>query len=109
MFRHVVSIDRVLFTPGFFNSLASGDDPTDSSLEVRLKRLMLFLKQEVENEQHISLAAEGFGFASSMRSSGGEDGEFITNWFGMPHYLCLFCSGTHLSETCFTANRVCLE
>lgn len=115
---------RVWQRSAIFNSPASGDDPTDFSLEIRLKRLMLFLKQEVENEQRISLAAEGFGLGSGMRSSGGDNAgqrRGKDRLHNEPTALglvnaevgrinrCLFCSGTHLSEACFKAQKMSLE
>ncbi|XP_072389365.1 uncharacterized protein [Diabrotica undecimpunctata] len=44
-------------------------DCRDGTLENRLKLLMTFLRNEVENEQRIVLAAEGFGLSEEVASS----------------------------------------
>ncbi|KAG5897955.1 hypothetical protein JTB14_021134 [Gonioctena quinquepunctata] len=54
-----------------FSSGRRSDDvdsivPEDSTLDSRLKGLMSFLKNEIENEQRISLASEGFGLCSKI-------------------------------------------
>ncbi|KAG5877324.1 hypothetical protein JTB14_017625 [Gonioctena quinquepunctata] len=57
-----------------FSSGRRSDDvdsivPEDSTLDSRLKGLMSFLKNEIENEQRISLASEGFGLCSNNVST----------------------------------------
>lgn len=101
----------------------SGEDNNESSLEKRLKELMSFLKNEVENEQRISLASEGFGLSSVTKFS---DTEVCTKKTknvepkvqasvptatGLVNVSdnCVFCSGGHNSESCFKAQKMSLE
>lgn len=94
-----------------------------SPLEERLKNLMLFLRNEVENEQRIALAVEGFGLSDNRSSAKpglrGDNSSFGTR--NSPRKFegttamglvnaegcsCLFCGGTHGSEACFKAQRM---
>lgn len=51
---------------------SSGADAVESNttLDQRLKALMLFLRSEVESEQRILLASEGFGLHSTTKIVG---------------------------------------
>ncbi|KAG5874911.1 hypothetical protein JTB14_028481 [Gonioctena quinquepunctata] len=55
----------------FSNNDTNFGSPADTqpTTENRLKKLMCFLKSEVENEERISLAAEGFGLCSKENRS----------------------------------------
>ncbi|KAH1015764.1 hypothetical protein HUJ04_007099 [Dendroctonus ponderosae] len=57
---------RVWQRSTLFITVDSSERPGDVStppLEIKLRQLMAFLKQEVDNEQRLVLAAEGFGLA----------------------------------------------
>ncbi|KAJ8977557.1 hypothetical protein NQ317_019132 [Molorchus minor] len=98
----------------------------ESSLENRLKSLMLFLKNEVENEQHISLAVEGFGLGpnkynreivknnkyvnntKNARPSSMPTATGLANNTSEPR--CVFCNNnSHESAKCFKAQRLSVE
>lgn len=92
----------------------------DSSLQSRLQSLMIFLKNEVENEQRISLAAEGFGL-SSVTVNGNDyinKKKKPTKITSTPTAMdlvncdvskCVFCDGTHSSDFCFKARKLSFE
>lgn len=98
----------------------------ESSLENRLKSLMLFLKNEVENEQHISLAVEGFGLGpnkfnrdiaknnkyvnnnKNVRTSSIPTATGLANNTSEPR--CVFCNhNSHESAKCFKAQKLSNE
>ncbi|XP_050306312.1 uncharacterized protein LOC126743324 [Anthonomus grandis grandis] len=100
------------------------DDPGGSVLELRLKGLMKFLSSEVENEQRISLAADGFGLTehmSDVRLCSNDDnfkkrksvrGDIVSTAAGLVNCdaaSCIFCGGSHESASCFKANKMSLE
>ncbi|KAJ8940918.1 hypothetical protein NQ317_010177 [Molorchus minor] len=90
------------------------------SLDIRLKALMQFLRNEVENEQRILLAAEGIGLSniqSSEVGSGSGKHKFLKHRTGegSPSTAadllnstslgnkCIFCDGMHESGSCYKA------
>ena len=89
-------------------------------LEVRMKHLMDFLRVEVENEQRISLANEGFGLRDnynlvkgkirekSLKSSVGLS-PTAAGLLNAEAAKCIFCSGLHLSEACFKAQKMSFD
>ncbi|XP_072384600.1 uncharacterized protein [Diabrotica undecimpunctata] len=87
-------------------------DCRDGTLENRLKLLMTFLRNEVENEQRIALAAEGFGLSEEVASSsktsvkGSSGFPTAANLINCEISACVFCSGTHGSEDCFKAQKI---
>ncbi|KAJ8951485.1 hypothetical protein NQ318_000180, partial [Aromia moschata] len=92
------------------------DMDSAQSLEVSLKDLMHFLKIEVENEQRISLASEGFGLTSSSSLSQKRAKQVATEPLPTAAGLincdgskCLFCDGSHSSDTCFKAQKFPLD
>lgn len=96
-----------------------------SSSETRLNNLMLFLKGEVEGEQRITLATEGFGlggissrdFGMVGRQSGTTHGHTVPTAAGLVNYeakpntvaKCVFCDKPHNSASCFKAQTYSLE
>ncbi|KAJ8958662.1 hypothetical protein NQ318_016387 [Aromia moschata] len=55
----------------FDNTVTSTNDETAvSTLETRLKRLIIFLRHEVDNEQRVSLVSEGFSLAERGTTQG---------------------------------------
>ncbi|KAJ8933590.1 hypothetical protein NQ318_009349 [Aromia moschata] len=92
------------------------DMDSAQSLEVSLKDLMHFLKIEVENEQRISLASEGFGLTSSSSLSQKRAKQVATEPLPTAVGLvncdgskCLFCDGSHSSDTCLKAQKFPLD
>ncbi|KAJ8916390.1 hypothetical protein NQ315_014600 [Exocentrus adspersus] len=95
---------------------------SETSFEGRLKNLMMFLKNEVDNEQRISLAAEGFGLCSQnpvsskgqmqMRNRNSKNLERLSTATDLINYNrsgCIFCEGNHNGDTCFKAQKYSLE
>ncbi|KAG5876970.1 hypothetical protein JTB14_027869 [Gonioctena quinquepunctata] len=79
----------------------------------RLESLMSFVKSEVENEERISLAAEGFGL-NSGESRHEKSNKPVLNESSIPTATglmncnivkCIFCEGAHGSENCFKAQN----
>ncbi|KAJ8939438.1 hypothetical protein NQ318_010622 [Aromia moschata] len=82
------------------------DMDSAQSLEVSLKDLMHFLNIEVENEQRISLASEGFGLTFSFSLSQKRAKQVATEPLPTAVELvncdgskCLFCDGSHSSDS----------
>ncbi|KAG5865111.1 hypothetical protein JTB14_029502 [Gonioctena quinquepunctata] len=82
----------------------------------RLESLMSFVKSEVENEERISLAAEGFGL-NSGKSRQEKSNKPVLNEISIPTATglmncnivkCIFCEGAHGSENCFKAHKYSL-
>lgn len=106
-------------------SLDVSEGSGESSLEKRLQSLMLFLKNEVDNEQHISLAVEGFGLGITKpprdvarnkyaNSSKAVPSNSIPTATGLANntseYRCVFCSNnSHDSAKCFNAQKLSYE
>ncbi|KAG5869803.1 hypothetical protein JTB14_037538 [Gonioctena quinquepunctata] len=90
--------------------------PEDSTLDSRLKGLMSFLKNEIENEQRISLASEGFGLCSNNVSTNDRHKKdkskpiaTLSTAAGLINCdvaKCVFCGGIHDSEGCFKAQKL---
>lgn len=114
---------RVWQRSAHFTNLETGDDDeTTTPLEIRLKKLMLFLNQEVENEQRVTLATEGFGLNESMsslklnssrpfknKSVSKESSKELPTAAGLVNAeasRCVFCEGTHDSDSCFKAQKM---
>ncbi|KAJ8916963.1 hypothetical protein NQ315_008363 [Exocentrus adspersus] len=95
-------------------SVASAVD--EVKLESRLQGLMNFLKAEVENEQRICLAAEGFGLrtAESTETNGkrkqSKVGSAIPTATGLVNCdsQCVFCNAGHESNSCHKARKLTL-
>ncbi|XP_050516071.1 uncharacterized protein LOC114341344 [Diabrotica virgifera virgifera] len=97
----------------------------DTTLELKLVNLMSFLRSEVENEQKISLASDGFGLAQNFSNLNlKSDSEHVRkrNVKREPLFYtaagllnstdvvkCLFCDGAHESTSCFKAQKMNLE
>lgn len=114
----------------FFNNSSESEEVSASHsstsphppLEQRLKNLMRFLRSEVENEQRIALAVEGFGLQehnSSVKSTGVikpknlQDKSSnlptamgLVNSDGAIAAICVFCMGSHNSDACYKAQRM---
>ncbi|XP_050517597.1 uncharacterized protein LOC126892168 [Diabrotica virgifera virgifera] len=92
-----------------------------STIENRLKSLMQFLKNEVDNEQHVSLAIEGFGVSGTKSGNSKRNGpkkrmpeeeepQFpsamgLVNSHSTNH-RCVFCENAHESSQCFKAQKL---
>lgn len=50
-----------------YNKMDIGGSSTERKREIRLKNLMSFLRNDVENEHRISLATEGFGLITGKK------------------------------------------
>lgn len=101
-------------------SVQSNTTNSESPLEIRLKNLMRFLRSEVENEQRIDLACEGFGLSENIKLKSGSEKK---NWRNsIPANMtaaglvntdidkcCIFCSGSHESNQCFRAQKMTLD
>ena len=102
------------------NSVENLEHP---KMEDKLKGLMLFLQNEVENDQRIKLASEGFGLkpVASQKESG-RAGVTLKHKFesGVPTAAglinvntlakkCVFCEGSHESSNCFKAQQFSFE
>lgn len=107
--------------PAKFGSQGQANDV--GKLEDRLKSLMSFLKNEVENEQRVSLAMEGFGLREKSAAKPIRRG--ITGHGGKKRFQegfedhvhtaagllnsnvtrCLFCKGDHETSSCFKAQN----
>lgn len=103
------------------------------TLENRLKALLQFLGNKVENEERICLAAEGFGIHELRHAAGGPSRRRITQGSTdkLPHepatasalinqgvssggrvstsLRCIFCEGSHESPNCLKASSYDLE
>uniref|UniRef100_A0A6P7GM71 Uncharacterized protein LOC114344353 n=1 Tax=Diabrotica virgifera virgifera TaxID=50390 RepID=A0A6P7GM71_DIAVI len=96
-----------------------------STLETRLSGLMSFLQNEVQNEQKINLATEGFGLSTENKCKSnnlvekkniklpkqGTDQPSATA-AGLVNYevdRCIFCEGQHDSINCFKAQKLSME
>nr|XP_023022263.1 uncharacterized protein LOC111510575 [Leptinotarsa decemlineata] len=93
-------------------------------LDIRLKNLMKFLKTEVENEQRITLASEGFRLVGQGNSSANLS-RTVSNPSAKKNVSspvptaanlvsfnsnCAFCGGSnHIGEHCFKAQKMSLE
>ncbi|KAJ8980827.1 hypothetical protein NQ317_018407 [Molorchus minor] len=91
-----------------------------STIENRLKSLMQFLKNEVDNEQHVNLAVEGFDLSNRRNKDFGrgedkskrnkEDSPKLYTATGLINSAatnkCLFCQHLHESASCFKAQKL---
>ncbi|XP_072375458.1 uncharacterized protein [Diabrotica undecimpunctata] len=91
-----------------------------STIENRLNNLMHFLKKEVDNEQHISLAVEGFDLPSAANRDVKRPSqksripqENFSTAMGLINSevttKCLFCQNSHDSTGCFKAQKLTYE
>ncbi|XP_050298613.1 uncharacterized protein LOC126737669 isoform X1 [Anthonomus grandis grandis] len=103
------------------NLQVSLDNTGLTTIENRLKSLMNFLKLEVDNEQHVSLATEGFNLRSTVHKDV-KRGGYQTNKAGQdfePKFQtamglinsdgttkCIFCQNSHESSNCFKAQKL---
>ncbi|KAJ8975168.1 hypothetical protein NQ317_011997 [Molorchus minor] len=93
-----------------------GAKDSNITLEKRLNALMQFLRNEVENEQRVSLASESFGFrelsqsndmANSRKKSpkvgGSSKISTAADLVNAETKKCVFCDSAHESAECFKA------
>uniref|UniRef100_V5GNX0 Uncharacterized protein n=1 Tax=Anoplophora glabripennis TaxID=217634 RepID=V5GNX0_ANOGL len=79
----------------------------ESNLEDCLTNLMLFLQNQVQTEQHISLAAEKFGLVTVQKKKEKASG-VVLGAMGLVNCnvaKCIFCAGSHKSNSCFKARN----
>lgn len=105
-----------------FASQLSPATPAASTIESRLRSLMKFLKGEVDHEQYIALAAEGFALSSEASNSSARTPRSQKR-FDVPARLpsatdllnsevikkCVFCSNSHESAGCLKAQKLSWE
>ncbi|XP_050512920.1 uncharacterized protein LOC126888607 [Diabrotica virgifera virgifera] len=103
---------------GSQTSINSAGIPT---IENRLKSLLQFLKNEVDNEQNVSLAIEGVGVSGTKSGNSKRNGpkkrmpeeeepQFpsamgLMNSHSTNH-RCVFCENAHESSQCFKAQKL---
>ncbi|KAG5879137.1 hypothetical protein JTB14_004113 [Gonioctena quinquepunctata] len=103
-------------------SNVSGTADSQPTTKNRLKKCMCFLESRVENEERISLVAEGFDLCSKEnrskrakqrtldmnqdQESNIPSGSCLMNCEAAK---CIFCEGTHDSHSCFKAQNYTLE
>lgn len=94
------------------------DDPGNSSMEIRLESLMKFLRGEVENEQRVTMAAQGLGLVSvSLKDSSNPKKPnsletklpTATGLMNCDVTKCIFCDGGHASDSCFKAQKFSID
>ncbi|XP_071052941.1 uncharacterized protein [Onthophagus taurus] len=92
-------------------------EPTDKASnpsKTRLNHLMEFLKAEVEGEERIALAVEGFGVKTKGKPAKMKNVEptqataagLINNGLASK---CVFCEGNHVTDKCFKAQKMDLN
>ncbi|KAJ8978051.1 hypothetical protein NQ317_015232 [Molorchus minor] len=86
---------------------------SDSLIDLRLKKLMAFLKKEVEDEEKISMAVSGFDLKSKTTEKPKETSiptaSGLINQQKSPVCVkCVFCKGSHRSEDCKEAQKMTL-
>ncbi|XP_023312063.1 uncharacterized protein LOC111692339 [Anoplophora glabripennis] len=93
------------------------------SLENRLESLMQFLKNEVENEQRITLVTENFGLSAGHSPGHGGAKSRVerkmdrvgvalpsaTDLVNCDANKCVFCNNLHKSQDCVKARKISLE
>jgi hypothetical protein len=78
------------------------------------------LKNEVESEERITMAIQGFSFGNNVRgtkpprSESNSSSKKVPTTAGIVNckpskMACVFCSGAHSSDACFKAQRMSLE
>lgn len=83
--------------------------------KTKLDLLMDFLRVEVENEEAIALARQGFGTTTSKKKKDkgtkqeDEDVPTAAGLFSGKGSKCVFCEGNHLSADCITAQSMSLS
>lgn len=88
--------------------------------KTRLTKFMEFLEAEVDSEQRISMAIEGFGLNSGSskgekdqsKKKQREESKSVPTAAGLlatrntTSVTCIFCTESHASETCETAKKM---
>jgi len=89
--------------------------------QTRLDSLMSFLKNEVENEERITMAIQGLGFGNNIRGTKPQKMEASSHNKNVvsttadlvncrPSKLaCVFCERSHYSDACFKAQKMSIE
>uniref|UniRef100_A0A1Y1MG61 CCHC-type domain-containing protein n=2 Tax=Photinus pyralis TaxID=7054 RepID=A0A1Y1MG61_PHOPY len=90
---------------------------SSNSMNSRLDKLMKFLRSEVENEERITLAIEGFSLSNDEKfkkprskvetktsTASGLINSGITSFS-----KCTFCDGNHAAEQCFKSQKMTLD
>lgn len=105
----------------FLRPLQEDDEFT---LDTRLKGLMKFLRNEVEQEQKVHLATEGFGINATGRISANDPEKknktYKSGLADLPlatasglvnceAMKCIFCHGNHDNTNCFKAQKLSME
>ena len=89
--------------------------------QTRLDNLMSFLKKEVESEERITMAIQGFSLGNNIRGmkpqriqSSSFNKNVVPTTAGLVNckpskMACVFCSGSHPSDPCFKAQKMSIE
>ena len=88
--------------------------------QTRLDSLMSFLKNEVESEERITMAIQGFSFGNNIRDmkpqkmKSSSSNKNVPTTAGLVNckprkMACVFCSGSHSSDACFKAQKMSIE
>jgi hypothetical protein len=89
--------------------------------QTRLESLMSFLKNEVESEERITMAIQGFSFGNNGRGmkpqkmeSSSSNKNVVLNTADLVNckpgkMACVFCAGSHPSDACFKAQKMSIE
>ena len=100
------------------HAAVSSDKDEQNTYNFKLKQLLLFLKNEVEGEERISLAKTGFKLnASNSKTSKASNEQSIqtaSDLFTSGQKVtrdesCLFCEKAHTSRDCFAASKMTLK
>jgi hypothetical protein len=89
--------------------------------QTRLDSLMSFLKNEVESEEMITMAIQGFSFGNNVRGikqqkmeASSHNKNVVPTTADLVNYrpsklACVFCEGSHYSDVCFEAQKMSNE
>ena len=89
--------------------------------QIGLDSLMSFLKNEVEGEERITMAIQGFSFENNVRGTKPQKMEASShNKNDVPttaalvncrssKLACVLCEGSHYSDPCFKAQKMSIE
>jgi hypothetical protein len=89
--------------------------------QTRLDSLMSFFKNEVDSEERITMAVQGFSFGNNVRGmkpqkmeSSSSNKNVVPTTADLVNckpskMACVFCAGSHPSDACFKAQKMSIE
>jgi hypothetical protein len=89
--------------------------------QTKLDSLMSFLKNEVESEERIPMAVQGFSFENNIRGmklqkmeSSSSNKNVVSTTADLVNckpskIACVFCSGSYASDACFKAQKMSID